>query len=68
VAKGSSVDQPQRTHFGAGLAGTDLDELPAMLLRWMTAAHDGFETFVLSTPFEDLDFGARSYDEPPADE
>jgi len=39
-----------------------LDDLPSMLTRWATAANDGFEEFLLSTPFEGLEFGARSYD------
>ena len=58
-----SLPSDQLGHFDAELAVTDLDELPAMLLRWATAAHDGFEEFLLSTPFEGLDFGARSYDD-----
>lgn len=62
-----SLPGDQLAHFDAELAVTDLDELPAMLLRWATAAHDGFEEFLLSTPFEGLDFGARSYEDEATD-
>ena len=58
-----SLPEDQLNYFDAELAVTDLDELPQMLTRWATAANDGFEEFLLSTPFEGLEFGARSYDE-----
>lgn len=57
-----SLPGDQVAHFDAELAVTDIDELPSMLTRWATAAHDGFEEFLLSAPFEGLEFGARSYD------
>ncbi|MHA6760201.1 hypothetical protein [Streptacidiphilus sp. PAMC 29251] len=63
-----SLPEDQLTHFDAELAVTDLDELPVMLTRWATSAHDGFEEFLLSAPFEGLEFGARPYDEPPSGE
>ncbi|MEU9969484.1 hypothetical protein [Streptomyces malaysiensis] len=53
----------QVAHFDAELAVTDLDDLPAMLTRWATTAHDGFVDFLQQAPFEDLEFGTRSYDE-----
>lgn len=58
-----SLPEGQRNHFDAELAVTDLDELPSMLTRWATNANDGFLEFLLSTPFEGLEFGGRSYDE-----
>ena len=57
------ADEVQLAHFDAELEVTDLDELPTMLHRWATLGQDGFEEFLFSTPFEGLDFGARSYDE-----
>jgi hypothetical protein len=62
-----SLPSDQVAHFDAELAATDLDELPAMLTRWATTAHDGFEAFLLSTPFEGLEFGTRSYDDEATD-
>jgi hypothetical protein len=59
-----SLPEDQVVHFDAELAVTDIDELPSMLTRWAIAAHDGFEEFLLSAPFEGLEFGARSYDAP----
>lgn len=53
----------QLAHFDAELAVADVDELPTTLHRWATFGHDGFEEFLFSTPFEGLEFGARSYDE-----
>jgi hypothetical protein len=50
-------------HFDAELADTELDALPEMLSRWVRLATDGFEEFLLSKPFEGLEFGARSYDD-----
>ncbi|WP_283135024.1 hypothetical protein [Rhizohabitans arisaemae] len=58
----------QLVHFDAELAGTDISELESMLTRWAVLANDGFEEFLLSAPFEDLDFGGRFYDERPESE
>ncbi|MGW2375175.1 hypothetical protein [Kitasatospora sp. NPDC001683] len=58
-----SLPENQVKHFDAELADTDLDALPAMLHRWATLGTDGFLDFLLSTPFEGLEFGARSYDD-----
>jgi hypothetical protein len=63
-----SLPPDQVAHFDAELAVTDLDDLPAMLTRWATIAHDGFEDFLLKAPFEGLEFGTRSYDEPQGSE
>lgn len=56
-----SVPEDQLHHFDRELAETDIDELPALLNRWATLGTDGFLDFLLSTPFEGLEFGARSY-------
>ncbi|MFI6155470.1 hypothetical protein ACIBCA_22615 [Kitasatospora sp. NPDC051170] len=58
-----SLPENQVEHFDAELADTDLDALPAMLHRWAVLGTDGFLIFLLSTPFEGVEFGARSYDE-----
>ncbi|MEC4016253.1 hypothetical protein [Streptomyces sp. H27-D2] len=58
-----SLPEDQVRHFDAELADTDIDALPAMLHRWITLGNDGFLEFLLSTPFEGLEFGARSYGE-----
>ena len=58
-----SLPEDQRNFFDAELAVADLDELPQMLTRWATSANDGFEEFLLATPFDGLEFGTRSYDE-----
>jgi hypothetical protein len=58
-----SLPEEQRRHFDAELADTEIEALPAMLHRWIMLSDDGFEEFVLSRPFEGLEFGARSYDE-----
>ena len=58
-----SLPEDQRRHFDAELADTEIDALPEMLHRWVGLSNDGFEEFLLSRPFEDLEFGARSYDE-----
>jgi hypothetical protein len=63
-----SLPEDQENFFDAELAVTDLDELPQMLTRWATSANDGFEELLLSTPFDGLKFGARSYDEPQTSE
>jgi hypothetical protein len=34
-----------------------------MLNRWVALSNDGFEEFLLSRPFEGMEFGARSYDD-----
>ncbi|MEU5702765.1 hypothetical protein ACFFS2_04405 [Streptomyces aurantiacus] len=60
-----SLPEDQRRHFDTELADTEIEALPAMLYRWVTLSNDGFEEFLLSTPFEGLEFGARSYDEQP---
>ncbi|MFF2143123.1 hypothetical protein [Kitasatospora sp. NPDC058190] len=57
-----SLPEDQVKHFDAELADTDIDALPAMLHRWATLGIDGFLDFLLTTPFEGLEFGARSYD------
>jgi hypothetical protein len=54
-----SLPEDQRKHF----ADTEFEALPAMLDRWVTLGADGFEEFLLSHPFEVLEFGARSYDD-----
>ncbi|MBO0853187.1 MAG: hypothetical protein J2P18_05395 [Nocardia sp.] len=59
-----SLHEDQRKHFDAELADTELEALPAMLTRWVALSNDGFEEFLLSRPFEGMEFGARSYDEP----
>ncbi|GAA1010930.1 hypothetical protein Aple_066590 [Acrocarpospora pleiomorpha] len=64
----ASLPGDQLVHFDAELAETDIAELESMLTRWATLANDGFEEFLLSAPFEDLDFGGRSYDERPESE
>ncbi|MFJ8476311.1 hypothetical protein [Kitasatospora sp. NPDC094011] len=58
-----SLPEDQVRHFDAELADTDIDALPAMLHRWATLGTDGFLDFLLTTPFEGLEFGARSYDD-----
>ncbi|MEO3786120.1 hypothetical protein ABGB12_22550 [Actinocorallia sp. B10E7] len=58
-----SRPEEQREHFDAELADTDLDALPAVLRRWAAMANDGFLDLLLSTPFEGLEFGERSYDD-----
>lgn len=58
-----SLPEDQLAYFDAELAETDIAELEATLTRWATLARDGFHDFLLSTPFEGLRFGARSYDE-----
>ncbi|MER7395628.1 hypothetical protein ABT381_08940 [Streptomyces sp. NPDC000151] len=58
-----ALPEDQRHHFDAELADTDIDALPEMLHRWITLGFDGFAEFLLSAPFEGLEFGARSYDE-----
>ncbi|MBP0449725.1 hypothetical protein J5Y04_09185 [Kitasatospora sp. RG8] len=58
-----SLPADQAEHFDAELADTDIDALPAMLHRWATLGSDGFLDKLLSTPFEGLDFGERSYDD-----
>ncbi|MFH9984040.1 hypothetical protein ACH4ND_33545 [Streptomyces sp. NPDC017179] len=58
-----SLPEDQRRHFDAELADTEIDALPEMLHRWVTLSNDGFEGFLLSRPFEGLEFGVRSYDE-----
>ena len=58
-----SLPEAQRRHFDAELADTEIEALPEMLHRWVTLSNDGFEEFLLSQPFEGLEFGARSYDE-----
>lgn len=45
------------------LADSEIEALPEMLGRWVRLATDGFEEFLLSKPFEGLEFGARSYDD-----
>ncbi|MDT3396952.1 hypothetical protein RKE29_09885 [Streptomyces sp. B1866] len=57
-----SLPEDQRRHFDAELADTEIDALPAMLQRWIKLGNDGFDEFLLSTPFEGLEFGSRSYD------
>ncbi|MFB7123494.1 hypothetical protein [Kitasatospora sp. NPDC056273] len=58
-----SLPEDQVEHFDAELADTDIDALPAMLHRWATLGTDGFLDFLLTTPFDGLEFGARSYDD-----
>ncbi|MFF4949084.1 hypothetical protein ACWC2K_12740 [Streptomyces chattanoogensis] len=58
-----SLPDDQRQHFDAELYGTDIDDLPEMLTRWVKRGNDGFLDFLLTTPFEGLEFGERSYDE-----
>ncbi|BDM72100.1 hypothetical protein HEK616_55870 [Streptomyces nigrescens] len=58
-----SLPEDQLRHFDAELAETDIDDLPSMLTRWAKLGNDGFLDFLLSTPFEGLEFGERSYDE-----
>ncbi|MFJ7246165.1 hypothetical protein ACIQWA_16120 [Kitasatospora sp. NPDC098652] len=63
-----SLPEDQVEHFDAELADTDIDALPAMLHRWATLGTDGFLDFLLTTPLEGLEFGARSYDDEEAPE
>lgn len=58
-----SLPEEQRGHFDAELADTDLDALPSVLRRWAVMGNDGFLNILLSTPFEGLEFGERSYDD-----
>ncbi|GAA2488998.1 hypothetical protein GCM10010406_26430 [Streptomyces thermolineatus] len=58
-----SLPEDQRKHFDAELADTEIEALPEMLNRWVTLSNDGFEAFLLSRPFEGMEFGGRSYDE-----
>ncbi|KND26022.1 hypothetical protein [Streptomyces acidiscabies] len=58
-----SLPAQQVAHFDAELADTDLDALPDMLHRWATLGNDGFLDRLISTPFEGLEFGGRSYDD-----
>lgn len=60
-----SLPEDQRSYFDAELADTAIEALPEMLKRWVALSNDGFEEFLLSRPFEGLEFGARSYDEEP---
>ncbi|MEV7675652.1 hypothetical protein [Streptomyces sp. NPDC088752] len=60
-----SLPDDQRRHFDAELADTAIEALPEMLHRWVALSNDGFEEFLLSRPFEGMEFGARSYDEQP---
>ncbi|MFE5207515.1 hypothetical protein [Streptomyces sp. NPDC056600] len=60
-----SLPDDQRRHFDAELADTEIEALPEMLNRWVALSNDGFEEFLLSRPFEGMEFGARSYDEQP---
>ncbi|MGW4892071.1 hypothetical protein ACWEQL_07360 [Kitasatospora sp. NPDC004240] len=53
----------QAEHFDAELADTDIAALPEMIHRWATLGGDGFVDHLLSTPFDGLDFGDRSYDD-----
>lgn len=55
--------EDQHRHFDAGLADTEIEALPEMPHRWVTLSDDGFEEFLLSQPFDGLEFGARSCDE-----
>ncbi|MFG2914133.1 hypothetical protein ACGF0D_14715 [Kitasatospora sp. NPDC048298] len=63
-----SLPADQVKHFDAELADTDIDALPAILHRWATLGTDGFVDWLLSTPFEGVEFGARSYDDPAGSE
>ncbi|QTZ94239.1 hypothetical protein [Streptomyces auratus] len=58
-----ALPEHQRRHFDAELAETEFGALPEMLHRWLTSGFDGFEEFLLSAPFEGLEFGTRSYDD-----
>ncbi|MBC3842696.1 hypothetical protein GXW82_28560 [Streptacidiphilus sp. 4-A2] len=58
-----SLSKDQAEHFDDELADTDIDALPAMLHRWVTLGTDGFLESLLTTPFEGLEFGGRSYDD-----
>ena len=58
-----SLPEDQARYFDAELADTEIEALPEMLSRWVRLATDGFEEFLLSKPFEGLEFGARSYDD-----
>lgn len=63
-----SLPEDQARYFDAELAETEIEALPEMLGRWVRLATDGFEEFLLSKPFEGLEFGARSYDDDQADD
>ncbi|WP_327068109.1 hypothetical protein OG500_20515 [Kitasatospora sp. NBC_01250] len=63
-----SLPKDQVEHFDAELADTDIDALPAILHRWATLGSDGFLDHLLTTPFDGLEFGARSYDDAADDE
>jgi hypothetical protein len=58
-----SLPADQVEHFDAELADTDIDALPAVLHRWATLGSDRFLDRLLSTPFDGLEFGQRSYDD-----
>ncbi len=59
----ASLPENQVRHFDADLADTDIDALPEVLHRWAVLGSDGFLDSLLSTPFEGLEFGGRSYDD-----
>ncbi|MEU3375287.1 hypothetical protein ABZ734_33235 [Streptomyces sp. NPDC006660] len=59
----AALTQDQAEHFDNELADTDIDALPGMLHRWATLGSDGFLDNLLSSPFQGLEFGERSYDD-----
>lgn len=59
----ASLPEDQLPLFDSELAETDISDLESMLTRWATLGNDGFHEFLRSTPFEGLEFGARSYDD-----
>lgn len=63
----NSLPEDQRAHFDAQLADTEIEDLPKLLHRWINQGNGGLAEFLLSCPFEGLEFGARSYDDEPDD-
>ncbi|MEU1802230.1 hypothetical protein [Streptomyces sp. NPDC019937] len=57
-----ALPEHQQHLFDSELENAGFEALPAVLNRWITLGIDGFEEFLLSTPFEGLEFGSRSYD------
>lgn len=57
-----AIPENQREHFDSEIASVAAEDLPEVLKRWATLAGDGFLDHLLSTPFEGLGFGERTYD------
>ncbi|WP_233221344.1 hypothetical protein [Streptomyces carminius] len=62
------MPEGRRRRFDTELADTEIEALSEIPHRRVTPGNDGFEEFLLSAPFEGLEFGARSCDEQPGTE